>query len=166
MKTKLETRVNQFIDTKNRPWVLKVTIGKIRKIRDTLGIDINDALDPTKTIIDNMANDPVLMFDVIYLCCEEQLAQKGVSLEDFSESISGDTIVGASSALVNAILDFFPGGKTEVIRESLALKEKMMKRIKKKAMKSLTNLTDQDLENAIDKMADQLGKQYITAPDS
>ena len=166
METKIEDRLNHFSDTKNRKWVLKMTVGKVRQIRETLGVDITHAIDPTKSVVDDIANDPVLMFDIIYLCCLEQMESTKVSGEDLADAISGDTIEDAAKALIDAIIDFFPRSKTEVIRESLALKDKMVMRIKRKSLDSMKNLSDDELDQAVVKMAQELGKQSTPVPES
>ena len=48
-------------------------------------------------MVDRIANDPVLMFDLVYILCESQLSAKNVSAEDFSASITGDTVEQAAT---------------------------------------------------------------------
>jgi len=166
MDTKLEVRINQFTDTMGRKWPIKMTVGKVRQVRDRLGVDITDAIDPTKNVVDQIANDPVLMFDIIYLCVQEKMEQENIEAQSLADAISGDTIEEASVALINAIIDFFPKSKTEVIRESLALKEKMIARIKKKSLDSVRSLTEEDLDRAVSELVQKLGSPSIPAPES
>jgi hypothetical protein len=157
MDAKLEQRINKFTDGENRTWTVRVTVGVIKEVRNLFQLDINEALNPQSGVIDKLADDPVMMMDVIYVCCRPQMDAKGVSVEDFSDSITGDTIEQASKALVDAVVDFFPRSKTEVIRESLALRDKMMMRIKNKAMKELTSMSDKDMDRAVEKLLEKLG---------
>ena len=165
-KLKLETRINQFQDAKKRKWVVRLTVSSLRATRDLLAIDLNDALDPSKGVIDSLANDPLLMMDVIYLCCKKQMDERDIDADEFSDAIEGDVIAEASQALINAIIDFFPSSKTDIIRESLAIKDKMVARMKKKAMKSLSNVTEEQMEAAVQQLLKKSGPTSTPAPAS
>lgn len=164
MNQELETKINQFQDSEKRIWNVRVTVSTLRDCRDILNIDLNDAIDPSKDVVDRLSNDPVLMFDVIYLCCKKQMDAKGVTADQFSEAINGKVIEDASQALLDAIIDFFPPSKTEVIRKGLALRDKMAARIREVAMEGFANVNDEVVNQAIEALVSQSGNTSSPAP--
>lgn len=157
MPKNLEQKINQFQDAQNRNWVVRVTVNTMRSVRDNLGIDLADTLDPSKDVVDRLTDDPILMMDVVYLCCKPQMDGMNVTVEDFSDSLTGEAIEQASQALIDAIIDFFPRSKTQIIRESLAMRDRMVKRLRKKALKGLKEVTDEQVEEAVNKFLEKSG---------
>lgn len=166
MESKLEVKIHQFKDLKDRNWVVRITVGTMKRVRDELAIDLNDALDPSKGVIDKLAEDPITMLDVVYLCCEKQLKEKDVSAEDLSEAIGGETIAQASEALLGALVDFFPSSRSDVIRKALQIKTRMVERVNTRAMAELDNLTDEELDAAVDRLVLERGNASTTVQES
>ena len=153
METKLETRINKFTDAAQREWTLKLTVGSLRQIREHLAIDLTDVLEPESVLLDTLSRDVVKVFDIISILISDQMISKGVTAESMGDAVTGDVIAEASAALIEAILDFFPSGKTQLIRRSLALKERQMQRLVKNAIDGLEKITDADIDAAMTKIA-------------
>jgi hypothetical protein len=135
--------MSQFTDAKQRPWTLNVTTGTIKKARSELKLDLAD---PTQATMDRLADDPVLLVDLLWLVCAEQAKERGVSPEDFGGALVGDPIDAAVSALLEAVSDFFPRQKRLLLREANA----KAATVRQKATDlALAKLNDPELEAKI-----------------
>ena len=67
--------------------------------------------------INAVFDDAILVIDMIYLCCEKQCIDRGITDEEFGESLYGDCIVDAQKGFVEALHDFFPQGVTKLMLE-------------------------------------------------
>lgn len=109
--------MTKFADAKQREWTLEVTTGVIKRVRADLKIDLAD---PSQATMDRLADDPVLLVDLLWLMCADQAKGRDVSAEDFGRALVGDPIEVAVSALLEAIVDFFPGRRRLLLREANA----------------------------------------------
>ncbi|MFO7971921.1 MAG: hypothetical protein R6U40_09240, partial [Desulfobacterales bacterium] len=66
--------------------------------------------------LERLADDPVLLVDVLYVLCEEQAQRDGVSDEDFGRGLRGDALDAAARAFLEALADFCPSRKARLIR--------------------------------------------------
>lgn len=112
-----------FRDAQERSWVLKLDAPSIRAVRDSCGVDL---IDLESQAFLSLADDPVLLVDVLWTLCRDQAASQGVTERQFGESLVGDPIQGATEALLKSILDFFPARKrsllTSLVEESEAIR--------------------------------------------
>ena len=107
--------MRQFKDSADRTWELSVTVGTIRRVRDLVHVDLMELIGGDEggnpELLTRLAADPVLLVDVLYAICKPQCDQAGVSDVEFGESLLGDAIDHATTALLEAIVDFFPSGR-------------------------------------------------------
>lgn len=143
-----------------------MTVGKIRKIRESLQVDLAESLDPTKSIIDTIIGDPVILSEIIWECCKDSHQESNVSDEEFADGISGEVIEYATEALIGAIIDFFPKSKTELIRQSLAVHDRMDKKIRERRKKRMEAYTDEEIEKMVELLEGEFGKQFLDAQES
>lgn len=101
-----------FTDDKGREWCVSLNINKARALRERLNVNILNAEG-----LDLLAQDVVLLVDVLYVLCEDQLKAREVNDLEFGESLSGMTLQSASDALIEALLDFSPPRQQKVLRQ-------------------------------------------------
>ena len=85
-----------FTDASGRTWELTVIVSAVKRVRD---------------LLERLADDPVLLVDVLYVLCKPQADAKGVSDEDFGRGMVGGVLDDAASALMKELLDFFPSAQ-------------------------------------------------------
>src|SRR5687768_6394236 len=93
-----------FKDTVGRTWNVALNIGTAKRIKEAMGLDLLD----NGQSIQQIAGDPYLMGNVLFVICEAQCKQLDVTDEQFGESLAGDVIDDALTALVEELVDFFP----------------------------------------------------------
>ena len=79
-----------------------------------MGVDLVDAIDEGR-LLTRLADDPALLVDTLFVCVMDEAEKRGVTDEQFGESLGGDTLGGAIHALTWEIVDFFPPEKREML---------------------------------------------------
>lgn len=110
-----------FKDNEGRHWDVVVNIGSIKRVRALCEVDILNLIavkdGQTNTdLLQQIAEDPVLMVNVLYALCQPQAEKRGIGEEDFGNALVGDTIEQAMKALLEEVINFFPGAKRRVLR--------------------------------------------------
>ena len=104
-----------FVDNKERPWDLLIDAPAAMRIRSDCDPKflLNDgAEDNTYT---RLATDPVLLCRVIFLLCEKQRRERGITDEDFYLEVMGKAIDRATEAMLAAIVNFTPARTREIL---------------------------------------------------
>ena len=67
-----------FTDSKGRIWEVELNIRQMKRVRDTLGIDLVNVISANKDgsvstdTLERVANDPILLVDILWVLCEGQ----------------------------------------------------------------------------------------------
>lgn len=137
--------MQSFIDNSGRRWLLEITVSAVKRVRALCdGLDIlnvisfDDKGNPETTVLEKIANDPVLLVDVLYAVCKPEADAQGVSDEDFGKAMVGDIIEDATNKLLDAIVDFFPEAKRKLCQKALGA----ARRFAAQNTKTLINLLD------------------------
>jgi len=101
--------MKSFTDSAGLTWEVTVNVGAVRRVRDLLGVDLMDVAGGD--LLDRLADDPVLLVDVLYVLVKPQADAKDVSDEDFGRGMVGGVLDDAASALMKELLGFFPSAQ-------------------------------------------------------
>jgi hypothetical protein len=110
----------RFKDAKSREWDVAIDVSQIRKVRERLKFELGKLLADDLKRLNELAEDPCLLVDVLYLLCEEQAARTGVEAEEFGRGFAGGVIGDAFDALVGSYADFCPSQQRQTIAALLA----------------------------------------------
>ena len=119
-----------FTDSKGRSWEVELNIRQMKRVRDTLGIDLVNVISASKDgtvstdTLERVANDPILLVDILWVLCEGQAKPAGVTDDDFGSSLAGDSIEEATRAVLDELVDFFPGARRLYLRKAVDLARK------------------------------------------
>ena len=122
--------MRQFTDTKERVWDVELNVRQMKLVRDVLGIDLVNVIQAGKDgavatdTLDRVANDPILLVDILWVLCEGQAKTAGVTDDDFGSSLAGDSISDATRAFLDELVDFFPGARRLFLKKAIALARK------------------------------------------
>ncbi len=105
-----------FKDDSDRSWLIHVDIPAIKLVRDQFAINLAD-IGEAPTYLTRLAEEPILLCDMLYVLCEEEARKREVSDTDFGKLLFGDTIDRATMALEEAITAFFPRKKRSVLQQ-------------------------------------------------
>ncbi|MDD4890608.1 MAG: hypothetical protein PHU85_11855 [Phycisphaerae bacterium] len=138
-----------FKDSQGREWLLNVNTATVKTVRAARDVDL---LDTTGEVYERLADDPVLLVDVLWLLCQEQAHKVGLSDAQFGEGLVGDAIEEATAALMGAIADFTPSRKRVVVLKAADL----MIRVRQKGTEmALGKIGDPSLEGKLLSMMEQ-----------
>ena len=119
-----------FKDNAGRTWSVTLNVLQMKRIRALLGIDLVnvitlDAGGKVKVdLVDRIANDPCLLVDILWVCVEDEAKAAGVTDEEFGRALAGDAIDEATKALLDELVDFFPGAKRLFLKKAVELARK------------------------------------------
>ena len=119
-----------FTDSKGRTWEVELNIRQMKRVRDTLGIDLVNVISANKDgsvstdTLERVANDPILLVDILWVLCEGQAKPAGVTDDDFGSSLAGDSIEEATRAFLDELVDFFPGARRLFLKKAVSLARK------------------------------------------
>ncbi|MEM8739467.1 MAG: hypothetical protein AAGG38_13470 [Planctomycetota bacterium] len=112
--------MSTFTDTNNRTWSIDPVVSTLKRVKRLT----NDAVDlyrlDDEELIRKLRTDPYLLVDTLFAAVQPQAEAAGVSDEAFAASLGGDTLERATAALLEAVADFFPSRKAQVLKKSLA----------------------------------------------
>lgn len=105
-----------FLDRAKRSWVLRIDLGRAQRIRDEFGVDLLAWSERTF----EQLQDPFTLGGIIWTLIEADATRRNVTIDDWNAAIDGNVIEQAGEALLEAIIDFFPPRKQELMRKMAA----------------------------------------------
>ena len=112
-----------FNDNAARSWTVQVNVDAIKRVRDLAQVNLLEVVEGK--LLERLISDPVLLCDVIYCLCKPEADSKSVSDVDFGRAMGGDSIDGATTALLEELVGFFPQAKRRVLAKALAKLQKL-----------------------------------------
>lgn len=137
-----------FLDTKGRSWVIEVTAWDVRQARVRLDLDVGKLVEDRCKPLAELLGDPVRLVDLVYLLCERQARERGVTDEEFGRSIDGDVLDAMGAALIEALADFFQKATREILR-ALSRKTQAVLKLRQEQASSLAAAIDQTSPEAV-----------------
>lgn len=119
--------MRQFTDTKGRTWKVELNVRQVKRVRDALGVDLANVIQAGRDgtvaadTLERVANDPVLLADILWILCEGEAKASGVTDDDFGSALAGDSISDATRAFLDELVDFFPGARRLFLRKAVDL---------------------------------------------
>lgn len=152
--------MHTFRDSRGRTWEVIINVWKVKRVRGVVSLDLLSLVDDRFEGLNNLLADPVKLIDMLYVLCEVQAKELGVTDEDFGAAFAGDTLWDAGQAFLSELVDFFPDARA---RDAL-------KRVIEKTRAvhgQLLNLAMENLGEADDREeAEKLWKSLTNSPDS
>ena len=112
-----------FTDAMGTAWGITVNVLAVKRVRTLLDVDLMEIA--TGSLLDRLGRDPVLLCNVLFVICKDQADAEKVSDEDFGRRMGGDAIEAATNAFLEEVIDFFPGGRREILRKALLRSRKI-----------------------------------------
>ena len=149
-----------FKDTNGREWNVRANVGIIKEVRENLQVNLA-ALDGK--IFERLQDDPELLVNVLWIVCKEDAAKASITPEKFGEALVGDVIDDATQALTQAIANFFPKRKRELMT-LLATKTETLRELQFQKVKARMNdpKNEQRITEALDKAMNQDFENALT----
>jgi hypothetical protein len=106
-----------FKDNQGRSWDISITAASLKRVKDLLKIDlIENSTNEKENIFFKVAENPVMLCDIVYVICKPQAEERKITDEQFGEAMGGDAIDEATTAFIEDLIDFFPKAKRPMLR--------------------------------------------------
>lgn len=146
----------KFRDCKGREWILTITNGDIKPVRDRTGIELNKLLGNKDQFAELLFGDSLKLGELIWVLCEEQVSKLGISELDFGRGFDGPTIEAAQTAVMEAVADFSPRSPVgQAIKKGWA-----------RILKEMDARAVEQVEAAVEQVISTLNQSSTTLPAS
>lgn len=144
--------MHAFKDINGRTWTIQVNVFTIKQVRAHCHINLLDVMDINQGsdgLLSRIAEDPVLLAEILYAICIPDYEKTAEKESDFLCALAGDSVEQASMALLEEIADFFPKAKGALLRKVLEVARAQ----EKKSAETLEEiLKSQELETDLQKI--------------
>ena len=110
-----------FTDTLGRTWPLAISYSTCKRILAQCDINILDVAQIGRMRLDNL-----LVGDIVLCLCSAECTARGISLDNFQDSLDGEALDCASSALLEGLANFFRRGQKGKLLTEMISKLKQM----------------------------------------
>jgi hypothetical protein len=150
-----------FADAGGRKWEVGISVSTLGRVKSLAGINLLDVVDRGSTLLDDLANDPISLCNVLFAIVKPQADALGVTDEQFGEALLGDSIADATDALIQAIIDFFPKARRSLLQKAFDRAKKIQAGREAEAEGKIGEILD-TVEASLSRRSDLSGK----APES
>lgn len=137
--------MRSFKDAKNNTWDINIATGEVKALRNTVGVDIV-AKDGSGIIA---LSDPVNLCEALWCLCRKQAEARNITEEDFFAGFHGDSVVDATTALMDSITDFFPEARRVLLQRVKAISETADRAILEEAEKVITEMESKPVTDLV-----------------
>jgi hypothetical protein len=112
-----------FKDADGREWAVEVTMRTVRSVREATDgrVDLLAVFTPE---FSQLLADPFVLAAVLYAVCRKRAEEKAIDADGFADGLRGDALDAASTALLEAVADFFPSRQRELLLVALVSGER------------------------------------------
>jgi hypothetical protein len=115
--------MQKFVDRAGHIWIVDIDNTTLRRVKNLTGVQLLEAIDGD--LITRLSSDPLLLGDVLYAICKPQADHQQITDEAFGEGLAGNSIDDATSALLEALINYFPESRRRLLRKA-AEKQKLI----------------------------------------
>lgn len=124
--------MSKFTDGKDRKWVLEINPPVMKRVKLATGCNLGTTL-TDEAELEKLGRDVILLVDIIFAIVQPEAEKRGVSEQDFGESLVGDAYHDAVTAFSHAIIDFCPSRAREMMPTNTAMTNGQTKKKKKRS---------------------------------
>lgn len=154
-----------FKDRHGREWLVEITVGSIRSVRDLIKVDLYGLIDDRLAGMQALLRDPVRLVDVIYVLCRSQCRERSIDDIAFGESLAGESLAAAGEAFTEAFFDFFPDrGVAATLHKMTAKGRAAMAILHREADEDLDKISPESLAETLKRHAGNSPEPSASTP--
>lgn len=158
--------MHSFNDRSGEAWDLDLNVGSAMRLQSRLKIRIEDAVSMQvaesceKSLLEKISEDSILLFNIVFVLCEDQVQKRGLTADDFAARFDGNTIDNATTALMDELLNFSRPAQRKILLQLRKIGEEISER----ANNTLTELiATADFQTELE---NRLTKSSTSSPDA
>lgn len=152
-----------FKDSEGREWAIAINVATARRVKDLAGVDLLSASDGK--LLHELADDPMLLANVLWAIVQPQAQSRNVSDEQFGEALSGESIDKATTALLQELVDFFPAHRRGPMQAALGKLTTMLDRSAAVALERVNAIDVEAILATLGKPSTSLPESSASTPD-
>ena len=106
------------MDRKSNVWIVEIDTSTLRRVKAVTGVNLLECVEGD--LIERLSSDVLLLVDVLYAILQPQADQQQITDEQFGEGLAGDVITDATTALLEAMVAFFPEPRRRLLKTAAA----------------------------------------------
>ncbi len=110
--------MQKFVDRKSNVWIVEIDTSTLRRVKAVTGVNLLECVEGD--LIERLSSDVLLLVDVLYAILQPQADQQQITDEQFGEGLAGDVITDATTALLEAMVAFFPEPRRRLLKTAAA----------------------------------------------
>jgi hypothetical protein len=111
--------VKRIKDTKGREWDIAVNVLTLGRVRDTVKVNLLEAILPENGLVERLAGDLVELAWVLFLIVQDQAESLGVADKEFYAYLDRDALDDGLRAILEGVVSFSPSGLRPAYRKVL-----------------------------------------------
>ena len=134
-----------FTTAQGKVFTFHINVYAIKNVKEKTGVDLGKLLNPGQTNLQSLLEDPAALCDVMFVLCEDQAKNYGMTDQQFGEAMFGDVFSEAAEAFMVAYASFCPAHQREILMKSLEMGKSQVEQQKTEALEQLERLGIQGL---------------------
>lgn len=106
----------KFRDKHGHEWLMEFTLGSLARVKSETGVDLLTFHIANSPAMQALQDDPMLLLRVLQVQLRPQLRERGVSDEEFSDSLLEEHAYCAVEALISGMVDYYPPAKRAALQ--------------------------------------------------
>ena len=150
--------MHTFQDKNGKKWNIELNVGTAKRARSECGVDLVNVITLTRdgkmeaTVLEQIAEDPVLLVDCVYSLCRKQADESGLDAFGFAELFDAAAIESASDALTEEIINFSRPAKRKALEKIYRTAKRFAEKMERKLDETLDNPAfDAEIESALNR---------------
>lgn len=136
-----------FKDSQCREWQLSIDVLQLKRVRERTRFELGKLLANEMSGLKQLANDPELLVDVLFVLVEDQAKGRKIEPEEFGRSMVGDALESGFDTLLSAFADFCPSRQAKPLRALLAKSQELNEAATERALEAIGKLTPTTILN-------------------
>jgi hypothetical protein len=127
-------------DNKGREWEVLIDVPQLKRVRERVKFDLGKLFANDLAGLRQLATEPEVLVDVLFVLVQEEAEKRNVSPEDFGRSLAGDSLEAGFDALMEALADFYPSRQAKPLRALLAKNRDLSEALSQRALTAIASL--------------------------
>ena len=164
--------MHSFQDKNGKKWNIELNVGTAKRVKSECEIDLVNVITMSRdgkaqaSPLERLAEDPILLVDVLFSLCKEQAKESGIDDFAFAELFNADAVEQSSNALMEEIINFSQPAKRKALTRIYRTAKDFAARMDKQLEQVLESPElDAEIESALTKSFGNTPESSESTPD-
>lgn len=130
--------MRKITDLNGLEWKIQITVGTIKRVNSELNLDIYNIAN--EGFLETIIEDYVRFIDMMFVICEDEAKERGISDIEFGKAFDGEHIDIAVDEFLTELVSFFPKSRRMSVEKALAKTQELAKVTGEKLVKKINEI--------------------------